>query len=195
MKDTFPQRVSIRSVAALQRATALILHYRRQLKTAEEKLEADILALREKHAKNFQCRVGKKHTLPIEDRIGQLETAVAKYTDKERETVFGKGRKTQALGPATVQLRDEAGRIDFLPGCNRRTAAAGIVAKTKGFQTAFSKLLKQFGLAGWIVAQWDLDWSGIKAGRKQGEITDEELEEAGMYWEEPTRVRIGGTKR
>lgn len=188
-KDTFPQRVRITGLAALERASALILAYRQELAAAESALQAEIAALRQKFAPRFACRVGKI-TLPIEDRIRQLEEAVTRFTDQRRGRIFTEGKKTAQVGEVNVQLRDEAARIEFLPGMNRRTSAAAIVARATGFQTAFAKLLVKFGLAGWIVPQWDLDWDGIKRARKNETITDADLEAAGMYWTAPTRVRL-----
>lgn len=192
MKDTFAQRVQIRSVTALQRATALILAYRSQQKAVENELERELQQVRERFAERFQCKVGTKtaKTMPISERIEQLESAVEKFTTGSREKVFSAGTKTAKFEAAVVQIRDYSGRIDFLPGCNRRTSAMAFVAKATGFQVALAKLLKKFGLDGRVMPSWDLDWDGLKKAIRNEEIDEQELESVGMYWDEPTTVHV-----
>lgn len=187
--DTFARRPVIRSRAALHRATALVVQYKRLLQKVEADQEAAIMKVRHRYAERFQVQ-NAKHSMPIVDRVKLLETAIARFTADHRREVFAPRSKTTELGDALLQLHDSRGFIEFAPGENRRTVAGRIENRSPGFREELQALMAKHGLQGWIVLQPDLDWTGIKQRVHNGEFTVEQLRDVGMEWTLPTRVRI-----
>lgn len=186
MNDTFPKRPVVRSVKAANEATALIVQLRQQQQRAESDLENELQTVRLKHAARFLVKVGTDR-ISVGERIQQLETALNSYLNKNAPKVFHGTQRHRHLPGGTIQLKSEAGSIEFETGHNRRTAAAELV-NVEGWATAVAELLEAFGLTRWVVLQPDLNWDGLKRGIKANQIDPEELRPYGMYWDQNDNV-------
>lgn len=188
MQDLFGLKPSIRNAVDLEAATQLLARYRERQQRIDAELEQELQAVRDRFERRGVLRVDNQR-VPLKARIAALQQAVSRYADKHRAQLFEPGRKTCQLGGRQLQLRDEAPRIDFIAGQNRRTVAAALAA-VEGFQAALARLLKRFGLAGWIVLVPDLDWDGLKRGLASGEIDPQEVADYGMIYKSAANIRL-----